>query len=591
MREIIYFCYLLLVPGIIFYLFCLHCKKSKESGDTTFFIFIIVLVSSLPLINDFTQYGHDVLFQLERIENIKDNLLSGNFPVRINYSGGKPGIATPIMYPELFLYIPAIMRILGLPLVFSTKIFNILINISCTLIAYYSAKQITKSNNIGLIFSGIYSLCIYRLEDIYLRFATGEALAMVFIPLVMLGIYHVLCDDEKKWPILVIGITGVLQSHLISFFLVSCFLLLFFLLCIKNLNKARIFSLIKSCILVLCLNMWFIIPLIVYYNIVDFPSKMDMYKSAVYPNQMFATFVKNSGLDLYGTGRTNGEMPLSLGGVIGIGLLFFIYVTYINISNENEKTILIDKAGKASLLLGSFSAFAASVFFPWFVLKQVPILNTMQFSWRFLSIAAPLLSLPASIGFYFLFKRLGFQDKFAVFIIVFITVAGSAYYIDTIIDTSTYLTWNMELGDARKSTIGFGDYRYKGTTWEEVMKNSGKIVYSPNINIINVSENKNGGYTVLFENSSTINDCSIELPIFNFPGYVAFFNNVKFPIENGQNNFIRLNLPNNIAKGVIKVYYKELNVFIFGNVISIIALIIFIIMCRYKSLFNKKAAR
>ena len=588
MKELVYYCYLLLVPGIVFYIFCHYYKKNKESNDTVFFIFIIVLVSSLPLINDFTQYGHD-LFHLDRIENIKDNLLSGNFPVRLNYCEGKPGVATPIMYPELFLYIPAIMRILGLPLVLSIKIFNILINLSCTLIAYYSVKQITKSNNIGLIFSGIYSLCIYRLENIYLRFATAEALAMVFIPLVMLGIYHVLCDDEKKWPILVIGITGILQSHIISLFLTGCFLVLFFLFRIKNLNKARIFCLIKSFILILCLNMWYIIPLIVYNNVVELPIKFDIYRTAVYPNQMFATFVKNSGLDLYGRGSTNGEMPLSLGGVIGIGLLFFIYVTYINISNENEKTVLIDKAGKASLLLGSFAAFASSVFFPWFIIRQLPIFNIMHFSWRFFSIAAPLLSLPASIGYYFLFKKFGFQDKIAVFIIVFITIAGSAYYIDSILESNTILTWNMELGDA--GNFSASEYRYKGTNWEEVMKNNTRLVYSPNIDIINVSESKNGRYVISYENTSDIDNSSIEVPLFNFPGYVAFLNNAKLPIENGRYNFIRINLPSNIKRGVIKVYYKETNIFIFGNIISIIALITFIILCKYKSLFGKKAAR
>jgi len=514
-----------------------------------------------------------MLFQLDRIENIKENLLSGNFPVRMNYSGGKPGVATPIMYPELFLYIPAIMRILGIPMVFSIKLLNILINLSCTLVAYYSAKQITKSNNIGLIFSGIYSLCIYRLEDIYLRFAIGEALAMVFIPLVMLGIYHVLCDEEKKWPLLVIGITGVLQSHIISFFLTSFFLFLFFLLCIRNLNKARVLCLIKSCILILCLNMWYIIPLIVYYNTVEFPFKMEIYRTAVYPNQIFATFIKNSGQDLYGTGRTNGEMPLSLGGVIGIGLLFFIYITHINISNENEKTVLIDKAGKVSLLLGTFAAFAASVFFPWVALRQISILNTIQFSWRFFIIAAPLLSLSASIGFYFLFKRFGFQDNITVIIIVFITVAGSAYYIDTIMESQTVLTWNM----AGPPPSSYSDYRYKGTDWASVMENSQAIAISRNIDIIDVSEGKNGRYVISFENTSHI-DNFIELPIFNFPGYVAFLNNKKLSIENGTDNFIRLNISGNIESGVIKIYYKDLNIFILGNIISIMALIVFIVL-------------
>jgi hypothetical protein len=225
-----------IVIGIVSFILYRYLKKHADFRETAFYILLLTLVSSLPLISDFIQSKGDIVFHLQRIENIKVNLLSGQIPARMNYlSEGNAGIPTPVMYPELFLYIPALLRVLGIPPVFSLKLFHILLNLSCAFISYYSVSRITKSKNLGVIFSGIYTLCIYRLENIYLRHAIGEAQAMVFIPLVMLGIYEILYNDHKKWHILVIGFTGVLQSHIISTFLVVCFLILFLLFSVKHL--------------------------------------------------------------------------------------------------------------------------------------------------------------------------------------------------------------------------------------------------------------------------------------------------------------------------------------------------------------------
>lgn len=64
------------------------------------------LHSCYPLLNEYIIVGHDLAFHLNRIEGIKKGLLSGQFPVRIHptHFGGY-GYATPIMYPEMLLYI------------------------------------------------------------------------------------------------------------------------------------------------------------------------------------------------------------------------------------------------------------------------------------------------------------------------------------------------------------------------------------------------------------------------------------------------------------------------------------------------------
>ena len=73
-----------------------------------------------------------------------------------------------------------------------------------------------NSRRVAVGASVLYTLCIYRLVNVYTRATLGESLAMVFFPVVMLGLYEVLCRDEKKWPLLALGMTGVCMSHLLS---------------------------------------------------------------------------------------------------------------------------------------------------------------------------------------------------------------------------------------------------------------------------------------------------------------------------------------------------------------------------------------
>lgn len=70
--------------------------------------------SCMPLLWGGVFDGHDMLFHLNRIEGIASGLRCGQFPVRIHASTLLGyGYAASEFYPELFLYIPAILRNMG----------------------------------------------------------------------------------------------------------------------------------------------------------------------------------------------------------------------------------------------------------------------------------------------------------------------------------------------------------------------------------------------------------------------------------------------------------------------------------------------
>jgi hypothetical protein len=326
------------------------------------------------------------------------------------------------------------------------------------------------------------------------------------------------------------------------------------------------------------LNAWFIVPFTAYYGLVDAPGGEDLWDSAVYLNQMFATFVNNSGEDLRERGRTNGEMPLSLGGIIGIGLIIFVYVVYINKNNSEEVKGLV-KAGKVSLLFGLAAAFAASMFFPWYDIWPLNIFFHIQFAWRFFIVAAPLLSLPAGIGFYLLFKKTGIQDRLAVFVIICTVIAGSAYYIDSIIQSDAYKYGISEFSGSWE----YGDYKYRGSDQQYTLEHRNTITASSDEIGIDLEEDKNGRYVIAYKNSGGAKNAWIELPVYNFPGYEAYLDGqfAQLSIMSGTNNFIRIILPAGSSNGIIKLYYRGLGIFIGGNLVSAITLVFFL-MCIFR---------
>ena len=141
------------------------------------------------------------------------------------------GFATPLFYPQLFLYIPAILYVLGFPLQTSYQIFVFLITTFSCLISYYCFYKITKYKRLSLIGSCLYTLSIFKIIEIYLGATIGENLSMIFFPLIIYGIY-IIYTTEGRIPLskclpLIIGVTGIIESHLVSCLFTGIFLFIF----------------------------------------------------------------------------------------------------------------------------------------------------------------------------------------------------------------------------------------------------------------------------------------------------------------------------------------------------------------------------
>lgn len=239
------------------------CKNPHKLG----IIAGILLCSSIPIMGNTVYYGHDLDFHINRIVSLANGLSQGQFPVRIytDMLNGY-GYASPLFYSDTFLYIPAILYILKVPLGMCYQIYILVNNVFTILFSYLCFKSIFGDNEYVLLGVYVYTLAPYRLINIYTRAAVGEFTAMTFMPLVIWGLWNIYTKDKvvirDSFP-LIIGLFGIIQSHVISTVMVGVFIIFF---CIiewkKTFQKTRFWILIKAALMTLMINAAFLVPML-----------------------------------------------------------------------------------------------------------------------------------------------------------------------------------------------------------------------------------------------------------------------------------------------------------------------------------------
>lgn len=387
------FCGLLLLAGVLVSAFLiLHdgVRKKRLDWKTGAWILAAAVFSSLPLLREGIYWGHDSIFHLLRIEGLSQGLKSGQFPVRIqpNWLHGY-GYAVSIFYGELILYIPALLRIVGFSLQSAYKWYVFGINLATALTAYYCFRRIFGDKHNAVVGSILYTLAPYRLVNIYVRAAVGEFSAMLFLPLVLLGFWSVLWEDSEKkriWP-LVAGFTGLLQTHMISCEMAGLFSALFCLISVKKvLKKENLRALLWAVALTIGLNLWFLVPFL------EFMRKEIL---SVNTEVLAGSLIQNRGMELKGIwnpwvyGGVSQSVPLGLGVGLQLPAILLFLLLLIGRGDRRRKA-----AGFLLLAFSLLSSMMATNVFPWdwWIEKGLHFLASVQFPWRFLSVAAIFLS-------------------------------------------------------------------------------------------------------------------------------------------------------------------------------------------------------
>ena len=227
---------------------------------------LAVLFASAPAFQETLHIGDDIQYHLCRIENIVDAWRCGQFPARLGaYMYDGYGALTSVFYPDYALYPFALMRLCGASLAYVGNMLLISLNIGAAAGMYAAAKRMFGGGRAAAAASTLYVLAAYRLTDVYARFAVGEALAMVFLPLFIAALWDCVAGDKNRWKALALSAAAIFLSHMITTLLCA---LMALLLCLINarriLREKRLANLLKAAGLCLLLVLFHLAPMLMY---------------------------------------------------------------------------------------------------------------------------------------------------------------------------------------------------------------------------------------------------------------------------------------------------------------------------------------
>lgn len=502
----------------------------------------LALLASYPLFTDFLTVGMDQEFHLRRIEGLFGALQSGQWPARIStqHFGGK-GYATGVMYPELFLYFPAALRLAGASILFSWKALLFAINLGTAFSAYFCGRRLMNSRAAGMAAAIVYLLSPYRLCDLYIRAALGEVLAMAFLPLLLYSLWQLLAGDADQWPWLVLACTGIFQSHILTTEMTAVFAVLCALAALPALTKpARLAALGKAAGLTVLVNLWFLVPFLTYTlkgGFKIFGSHVDLHQHSLYPAQMFSTFWSaDPGLWSQSLGSLDSEMLLTLGlaPLVCLGLLAAGWWLF-DVQSGPRPGL---RQGVAAAVAAGLCLYAASVYFPWELLQRIPaldrLLSPVQFPWRTLAFAAACFAVVAAAA---TIPFRGRGAKLTVLgVLLAVAVLPASFMMDGLLATPVYMGQTDGI-----THIGgnYNEYLPEGVNDETLAAASNALEPQSELEVSGLTKN---GCRIEFDYTAQ-QDTVVYLPLTAYPGYSARLNGQPLALTAAPDGRLAVTLP------------------------------------------------
>lgn len=588
---------ILFITLIVYYIISRQISVTGDRIIVFTTLFLVILLSCIPLVGNLLIKGDDTLIHLVRLEGMATGFLSGQFPVRVEpILNGGYGYAFSTYYGSLLYNIPVFFRLMGFTIQSAYKLYVVFINIATVLVAYYAFKRMF-SRRLAVIATIMYSLAPIRLVDIYQRGAVGEYTALVFLPLIIVGLwklYTVPTDDKNYknlWIMPVIGYFGVIESHVLSTEIYGIFTVLTCLILFKKtFKKETLFVLIKIVLITVVLNIGYLLPFI---------ESLLLERTYISSGHAISTSISGCLLfsDLFKFVYEFVEFPEFRNYMFpGLGptaipiLILFIYSLIKRKVNNHKKLMVV------CLIITVIASFLSLNVIPYEALltylRSKPtgislidyaatlisvLIGSVQFGERFITIASStyIVFVIALISNY---EDVKFQNIFGL-AVALITIVQFIVGAKLTMDEMSYFNfYTMTENDKETScTVGLeylpldDNGRYAEIILREVgTYHSNNIVvtdYSQKYNNVNMhaqAEPNLGG--------------SVELPLFYYRGYKAIDVDTgkKVDLVRSEGAMLKVNIPSGY-NGNIKVYYAGKLSWHIAEIVSVITLILIII--------------
>lgn len=519
--------------------------------------------------------GHDYYFHLRRFGVLIDALRNGNYPTYLDYGTLEGyGYFTRAFYPDLMLVPFAAIGILtGTVLAYNIMIFTF--TLLCGLFMYYAANAVFKSSFIASVSSILYTFSVYHLFDWYDRGALGEAISFTFLPLIFLGLYHIITGDYKKWYILTIGYTLLIYTHVLSSFLTSIAVILILLICSKSLVKEpkRILYLLLAGVVTLPLVAGYLLPMLeqmssntFYYSI----NENDTGQNKLSLREMLWGLL--SGV-IYHTKTWDMKNICGTGPLLILLVILRIFV--------REKTTY-RWIGDLCLLIGLIFLFMISSLFPW---GRLP-LGFIQFPWRLYEFVVFFFAVAGTYYLSVLLKsnkqRILAGAGIVIFTLVVIVMANNNYtYWQSLVKGYASPAWFTDK-PTPENRYHLGGYEYLPVKVPspEFIHERGDMVRTQNQNTEINAFSKNKGIVTL--SVETALPDKLELPLVYYKGYKAMAGSKELSVEESDYGLLQVSVDESAD---IQVYYAGTGiqkVSWYFSLLSIVVFIGYIILSRRK---------
>lgn len=564
-----------------------------EKLATIFGIPLLALTASLPVMVDYNITGVEWAFHIERIEALAESIRAGELSVRLSsfWLNGH-GYASSLFCGDTFLAIPVLLRLLGLDLSVSYRIFLIVVNVATAWTAYISFNKCFKNGIIGLFGSTLYTLAPYRLYDMYNRAAVGEFTAMIFLPLLVWGFYRIYTEDlEKKdylwnWVIPVIGFSGIIQSHMLSCGMAGVFVALLCLLLWKRTFRKRTFLvLLCTVIMTIVVNAWFLIP---FFDMMQADSYFFKEKAlnfiqsrGIYLAQIFYTLQAAGVSSRYTENSMLDAEPIGM----GTALLLCLFLWLI-LRNRYGKRDLNDcrkmerKAGDIGLLLTIAALFMSTRYFPWDRLSSgnellAALVGTLQFPTRLTTIVTISGVFTACVMAVWTMRESAWflPGRTVLLLIMAVSLLFGTYQLNDILFTSKGPVRLYSAQNMGSTTLLEAEYLPQGAELSHFASYHDPV-FPEGVRLQNYEKN---GLDVTAD-ITTDREAWIELPMLYYKGYRAEVQRTGkvLTVEKGDNCDVRVLLPEGFS-GTIRVWYAGMWYWRVAEMSSIVVTVGFLI--------------
>ncbi|MGN0990293.1 MAG: 6-pyruvoyl-tetrahydropterin synthase-related protein [Candidatus Ventricola sp.] len=501
---------------------------------------LAVLIASGPALKDTVCIGHDTTFHLVRLCNLADGLRSGQFPVRIGgFSYNGYGAITSVFYPDVFLYGPALLMNLGASMQYAVNVFFIAISAASALAMYAAAKRMFDDEWAAVLSSILYTLSIYRISDVFTRYAFGEMTAMVFLPLFLLGLYEVVLGDRRRWMTLGVSAACIALSHMLSTLICAlaaagmCALFI-----VRIVRERRLGFILKAAVLALGLCAFQLAPFLMYsmQGIGAQELAKDPAFYAISPAQLLLLGAGELSVDPKDRTLSTFALEIGLPLLLGAALALYAAATAERRDEKNRLAVLLTAAGAAF-------AFMATTLFPWGHVRVLTrgLSDYLQFPWRFLMMTAALLALSGGHGCARLARGHGEQMAAAVLAVAALCA------LPTLTDETRNPNY-IAFGETVSPNLQYTEYTIPGTRTEPTLDRS--VLLDGSVSVTDYRKES----TTITAQVDAGTDAAVSLPLFGYDGYRATVDGQKMETGLGENNRLTVYLSAG-TQGELRVWF------------------------------------